>query len=130
MHGFARAGFAVNGVLHVIMGAITFAVAFGEKGTANHDGALAQLATGPIGGLLLWTAVVGLCGLAFFQVLTFALVRGTSRQAWVARSKPFGRALSSSRISASSTSASASSPSASPWAGLPTAARRKTSARS
>lgn len=93
MHGFARAGFAVNGVLHVIMGVITFAVAFGEKATANHDGALAQLSTGPIGGLLLWAAVIGLCGLALFQVLTVAIVRGTSRAAWLARSKPFGRAL-------------------------------------
>ena len=93
LHGFARAGFAVNGVLHVLMGIITFAVAFGEKGTANHDGALTQLSAGPIGGLLLWAAVVGLAGLAFFQVLTFALVRGTSRASWLARSKPFGRAL-------------------------------------
>ena len=63
LHGFARAGFAVNGVLHIIMGAITLAVAFGEKGTANQDGALAQLSTGPIGGLLLWAAVAGLAGL-------------------------------------------------------------------
>lgn len=93
LHGFARAGFAVNGVLHVIMGAITFAVAFGEKGTANQDGALAQLSTGPIGGLLLWAAVAGLTGLGLFQVLTLAIIRGNTKAAWLARAKPFGRAL-------------------------------------
>jgi hypothetical protein len=93
MHGFARAGFAVNGILHVIMGVITFAVAFGEKGLANQDGALAQLSAGPIGGLLLWAAVAGLVGLALFQVLTLAIIRGTSKAAWLARSKPFGRAI-------------------------------------
>ena len=93
MHGFARAGYAVNGVLHVLMGAITFAVAFGEEGSADQDGALQQLSGGPIGGLLLWAAVVGLLGLALFQVLTLALVRGTDKKAWIARSKPLGRAL-------------------------------------
>ena len=93
LHGFARAGFAVNGVLHVILGSITLAVAFGEKAIANHDGALEQLSSGPIGGLLLWAAVVGLFGLAFFQILTLALIRGTDKKAWLARAKPFGRAL-------------------------------------
>jgi hypothetical protein len=60
MHIIARAGFAVNGLLHVLMGSIAFAVAFGEKANADHDGALATLGTGPIGGLLLWATVVGL----------------------------------------------------------------------
>lgn len=93
MHGFARAGFAVNGVLHIIMGAITLAVAFGEKALANHDGALSQLSTGPIGGLLLWAAVIGLLGLACFQILTGAIVRGFTKDAWLARAKPLSRAL-------------------------------------
>ena len=93
LHGFARAGFAVNGILHVIMGIITFAVAFGEKGTANQDGALVQLSGGPIGGLLLWGAVAGLAGLGLFQVLTLAIIRGNSKKAWLARAKPFGRAV-------------------------------------
>lgn len=91
MHGFARAGFAVNGILHIIMGVISFAVAFGEKGTADQDGALKQLSLGPIGGLLLWAAVASLVGLGLFQVLTLAIIRGTSKEAWLARAKPFGR---------------------------------------
>ena len=93
LHGIARFGFAVNGVLHVLMGSIALALAFGEKATANHDGALDQLSNGPIGGLLLWASVIGLFGLAFFQVLTLALIRGNSKEAWLARAKPFGRAL-------------------------------------
>jgi hypothetical protein len=93
MHVIARGGFAVNGVLHIIMGSIAFAVAFGEKAEANHDGALAQLSDGPIGGLLLWATVIGLWGLAFFQLLTTALVRGRSRHAWIKRGKPAFRSL-------------------------------------
>lgn len=93
LHVIARSGFAVNGVLHIIMGSIAFAVAFGEKGTANHDGALAQLSAGPIGGLLLWATVIGLWGLAFFQLLTAAIVRGTDREAWTTRAKPAARSL-------------------------------------
>lgn len=93
LHVIARSGFAVNGLLHVIMGSIAFAVAFGEKGTANHDGALAQLSAGPIGGLLLWATVIGLWGLAFFQLLTAALVKGRDRQAWMTRAKPAARSL-------------------------------------
>ena len=93
MHGIARSGFAVNGLLHVIMGSIAFAVAFGEKAEANHDGALEQLSAGPIGGLLLWGTVLGLWGLAFFQLLTTVLVRGTSEKAWAKRGKPAFRAI-------------------------------------
>jgi hypothetical protein len=94
MHIIARAGFAVNGLLHVLMGSIAFAVAFGEKANADHDGALATLGTGPIGGLLLWATVVGLWGLALFQILTAALVRGgNTKKAWLARSKPAARSL-------------------------------------
>ena len=93
MHVIARSGFAVNGLLHIIMGSIAFAVAFGEQAEANHDGALAQLSAGPIGGLLLWATVIGLWGLAFFQLLTTALVRGTSKQAWSKRAKPGFRSL-------------------------------------
>ena len=93
LHVIARSGFAVNGLLHIIMGSIAFAVAFGEKATANHDGALAQLSTGPVGGLLLWGTVFGLWGLAFFQLLTAALVRGSSQAAWMKRAKPAARSL-------------------------------------
>ena len=93
LHVIARSGFAVNGLLHIIMGSIAFAVAFGEKGEANHDGALAQLGSGPIGGLLLWATVFALWGLAFFQLLTTALVRGRSKAAWSRRGKPAFRSL-------------------------------------
>jgi len=93
LHGLARAGLLFNGVLHVIIGILAFAIAFGEKSTANHDGAFAQLSAGPIGGPLLWATVAGFWGFALFQLLTLVLVRGRGRTAWVARAKPFGRAL-------------------------------------
>ena len=93
LHVIARTGFAVNGLLHVFMGSIAFAVAFGERGTANHDGALAQLSAGPVGGILLWATVFALWGLAFFQFLSAVIVRGTSATAWTRRGKPAARSL-------------------------------------
>lgn len=89
LHGVARAGLFANGVLHIIIGGIAVAVAFGEKGRADHDGALAQLAAGPIGGLLLWLVVLSLWGLALFRALSAVLVRGS----WTDRLNPAARAL-------------------------------------
>ena len=93
LHGFARAGFVTNGLLHAIIGGLAFAIAFGEHPVADHDGALAQLASGPLGWVLILVAVVALFGLALFQLLTVALIRGRSLSSWAARAKPGSRAL-------------------------------------
>jgi hypothetical protein len=93
MHGLARAGFFANGLIHILIGGLAFGIAFGERAEASHEGALEQLAIGPIGGPLLWATVTGLWGLALYHVLTAALIRGTDKDAWLARSKPAGRAL-------------------------------------
>lgn len=65
----ARVGYAVNGVLHVIIGVIALALAFGSKGaSADQSGALGALAENPFGVIVLWIAVLGWLGLAIWQV--------------------------------------------------------------
>jgi hypothetical protein len=65
----ARIGYAVNGVLHIIIGVIALALAFGSKGTsADQSGALGSLADNPLGLVVLWIAVVAWLGLGIWQV--------------------------------------------------------------
>ncbi|WP_020141992.1 DUF1206 domain-containing protein [Terracoccus sp. 273MFTsu3.1] len=65
----ARIGYAVNGVLHIIIGAIALRLAFGSKGTsADQSGALGSMADNGFGLVLLWVAVIAWLGLALWQV--------------------------------------------------------------
>jgi hypothetical protein len=65
----ARIGYAVNGVLHILIGLIALALAFGSRGTsADQSGALGSLADNPLGLITLWIAVVAWLGLGIWQV--------------------------------------------------------------
>ena len=65
----ARIGYAVNGVLHIIIGAIALRLAFGAKGaSADQSGALGSMAENPLGLVTLWIAVIAWLGLAVWQV--------------------------------------------------------------
>jgi hypothetical protein len=64
----ARAGYAVLGVLHIIIGAIAISVAIGAGGgEADQSGAMQQLAQAPAGLVTLWLIAVGLFALAVWQ---------------------------------------------------------------
>ena len=89
----ARVGFAMNGVLHVLIGGIAVGIAFGGGGEADQGGALGQLAAQPAGAVVLWVIVVGLWALGLFQLLEAALVRGTDGEAWGARAKEGGKGV-------------------------------------
>jgi hypothetical protein len=89
----ARTGFAVNGLLHLLIGGIALSVAFGSGGKADQSGALSGLASTPGGTFLLWVVTVGLWALGLFQVLETVLVRGTDKDAWVGRAKEGGKAV-------------------------------------
>ena len=89
----ARTGFAVNGLLHILIGGIALSVAFGSGGKADQSGALSGLASTPGGTLLLWVVTLGLLALGLFQVLEVVLVRGTDKDAWVDRAKEGGKAI-------------------------------------
>ena len=64
----ARAGFAVSGVLHLLVGYIVLRIAFGSGGNADQSGALATLASQTGGMLILWVAAIGLVALGLWRV--------------------------------------------------------------
>lgn len=97
----ARAGYAVNGLLHILIGGIALGVAAGDGGEADQGGALGRLAQAPLGGALLWVVVVGLWALGLLQVLEAALVRGSDKDAWVGRAKEAGKGVAYLGIGAS-----------------------------
>lgn len=64
----ARSGFAVMAVLHIVIGAIAIALAFGQPGQAEPTGAIEQLAANPWGPAVLWAGLIGCAGLALWQL--------------------------------------------------------------
>ncbi|MBC7442870.1 MAG: DUF1206 domain-containing protein [Ramlibacter sp.] len=79
----ARVGFAVNGLLHLLIAGIAIAIAVGGGGTADQSGAFGQLAAGPGGVFVLWTIVVGLFALGVWLFLGAFLMQGAdSKRKW------------------------------------------------
>src|SRR5512141_1307596 len=71
----ARTGYAVNGLLHLLIGLIAIGVATGTSGAkADQSGALGQLARTPGGVFVLWAIVIGLAALGLWQVVQSFLV--------------------------------------------------------
>jgi hypothetical protein len=71
----ARTGYAVNGILHLLIGGIAIGLATGVGGQADQTGALSALAAAPGGVFVLWLIVVGLASLGVWQVLQAFLIR-------------------------------------------------------
>ncbi|MFF2246362.1 DUF1206 domain-containing protein [Arthrobacter sp. NPDC058130] len=63
----ARAGFAVSGVLHFLIGLVAIRLAMGGQGQADVSGAVEELAGQPAGPLLLWTSFAACVALAIWQ---------------------------------------------------------------
>ncbi|HEV7195957.1 MAG TPA: DUF1206 domain-containing protein [Pedococcus sp.] len=91
----ARAGYAVSGLLHLLIGWIALQVAFGSVSkSADQSGALSALSANGLGKLLLWVAVAGFLGLALWQVAdAVAGHPGSGRDAWGGRAKAAGKAV-------------------------------------
>ncbi len=64
----ARAGFAVSGVLHLLLGYIVLRLALGTGGNADQSRALATLADQTGGQVMLWIAAVGLFALGLWRL--------------------------------------------------------------
>ncbi|CAN5479292.1 DUF1206 domain-containing protein [soil metagenome] len=90
----ARGGYAMNGLLHLVIAWILVQIVIGTGGQASSSGALAQIAQAPFGQVLLWIGAVGYAGLALWQLLQGAVgphEEGTS--GWADRSKEVGKAV-------------------------------------
>lgn len=74
----ARVGYAINGVLHLLIGWIALSLAWrlGASESADQSGALGALASNTFGRFLLWVAVVGWLGLGLWHLLQAVLSRG------------------------------------------------------
>jgi hypothetical protein len=73
----ARLGYAVSGLLHLLIGAIAIDVATGAGADeADQSGALSQVASTPGGVFLLWIVVIGLAALGLWLVINAFLNPG------------------------------------------------------
>jgi hypothetical protein len=64
-----RAGYAARGVLYVMVGWIAVQAAFGQSGQqADRSGALQEIGSTPVGGILIWLLVVGFIGMALWRL--------------------------------------------------------------
>lgn len=63
----ARAGFAVSGILHLLIGLVAIRLSMGGQGDADVSGAVEQLAGQPAGPVLLWSSFVACVALAVWQ---------------------------------------------------------------
>jgi hypothetical protein len=63
----ARAGFAVSGILHFLVGAIAIRLAMGGQGQADVSGAVQELSSQPAGPILLWSSFAACVALAIWQ---------------------------------------------------------------
>lgn len=86
----ARCGYAVSGVLHVLIGIIAVQVALGGGGeSADQSGALRQIAETPFGGIALWVGAIALLALAAWQAAEALRGRGEAAD----RAKSAGKAV-------------------------------------
>lgn len=90
----ARVGYAVLGVLHILIGAIAISIATGGGGgDADQGGALQQIQQSPAGVFLLWLIVIGLVALAIWQIAEAVVERNPdAKKRWGYRVKFLGTA--------------------------------------
>ncbi len=93
----ARVGYAVSGLLHLLIGWIALQVAWGFGGSgkdADQSGALQSLAGNGAGKLALWVGVLGFLGLGLWQLADAAFGHpGSDKEAWGGRVKAFSKAV-------------------------------------
>ncbi|MEV7759068.1 DUF1206 domain-containing protein [Microbacterium sp. NPDC089180] len=65
----ARAGYAANGALHLLIGALVIAVGLGATEDSDQTGAFRALAAVPLGAVALWALAVGLVTLGAWHLL-------------------------------------------------------------
>ncbi|WP_322411260.1 DUF1206 domain-containing protein [Microbacterium invictum] len=92
----ARVGYAVLGLLHIIIGSIAITIATGAGGgSADQSGAMSQIRESPFGLVVLWVIVIGLTALSLFEIAQafFASdTAGDDKKKWGRRVKHLGTA--------------------------------------
>ena len=90
-----RVGYAVSGVLHLLIGWIAMQIAwFGSGKSADESGALQTLAGNTLGWLTLWLAVVGFLALGLLELAKGVTARAApGSSSWAARAKGISKAV-------------------------------------
>src|SRR5450756_463114 len=91
----ARVGYAVNGVLHLLIAWIALQVAWiASDKSADQSGALQTLAGSSLGRLTLWVAVLGFLALGLWQLASALAVRtGGESSKWAIKVKGIAKAV-------------------------------------
>lgn len=98
VRGLARAGYAANGLMHMLIGVIVLVIAFGGRGETDQAGAFKAIAAAPLGFAALWLLALGLVGLGAWHVVAGILARGPGSQdgrvkRWGIRISEWGQAI-------------------------------------
>jgi hypothetical protein len=97
----ARTGFAVLGLLHILIGAIAIGLVGGSSESADQSGALSELASKPGGIFVIWVVVIGLFALALWQLVQVFLVNDPdSKKKWGRRVSELGKGIAYGAIGA------------------------------
>lgn len=86
----AKAGYAATGLVHVMLGGIVLAVAFGGDGDADQSGAFRALAASPGGLAALWAVALALLALALWHAVA-ALAGTAEKGTWPQRLSEAGQ---------------------------------------
>lgn len=90
----ARAGFAANGFVHVMIGGIVLVVAFGGDGETDQAGAFIAVAAAPAGFVALWVLAIALFALGLYHLLEGILAwGGDAARKWGRRVVEWGQAV-------------------------------------
>lgn len=91
---FARAGYAANGLVHVLIGVIVLIVAFGGDGETDQAGAFKAVAAAPAGFVALWVLAIALLALGVYHALEGILAwGGDAARKWGRRVAEWGQAV-------------------------------------
>lgn len=74
----ARAGYAANGIVHVLLGVLVLVAAFGGSSESDQSGAFRAIADAPWGFAALWILAIALAALGAWHVIEALLPRGRS----------------------------------------------------
>ncbi|WP_378743154.1 DUF1206 domain-containing protein [Nocardia brasiliensis] len=89
---FARAGFIMTGIVHLIIGYIAIRIAIGGAGgNADHSGAMAELAAKPGGTFALWVGAIAFLLMALWRLAETALGSASKPDADSKKSEAFRR---------------------------------------
>lgn len=88
----AKAGYAATGIVHVMLGGIVLAVAFGGDGEADQSGAFRALAAAPAGLVAIWALALALLALAAWHAVAAVAAGAGQTRRWPRRVWQAGRA--------------------------------------